>query len=199
MANQPALRWEALDERLLKDIYDSDQAIYPAPELTYSRLRSWVDAYPELCLSLRSGPSAWGANTLSDDTTNTTVHASIIVLPLQQPFWDMLRRADISEHDVDSESMFPPLEDSGVHAREEKFEVGLHVFHIERSPSFATVWKGAKFTVLALEEIRRRVPRIFKSWDVVGYTGEDSSDPCFHPDILPTVGVVMRRESGARF
>lgn len=155
------MRWETLDNALLRDIYDSDQAMYPAPALSYDRLKSWVDACPELCLCLRSGDAGPG--------TDKTVHGSILVLPLRQPFWDRLRQAGISEHDVDAASMFPP----GAGGGGGTVAVGLHVFHVERSPSFAEVWKQARFTVLTLEEVRGRVARLFASWDVVGYSGKE--------------------------
>lgn len=154
--------------------------MYPAPQLTYARLKSWTVACPELCLSLRTDPSAL------DTTAEETVHGIVIVLPLRHPFWDRLRLCDISEHDVDAASMFPAHVDS-LAGGEEKVEVGLHVFHIERFPGFAKVWKHSKFAVLALEEIRSRVAGSFKTWDVVGYSGEKP-----HPPTLTTLTFCRR-------
>lgn len=167
MSSELALRWETLDESLLKDIYDSDQAMYPAPDLTFACLKSWTDACPELCLSLRSKPT-------DSDTVaaNETVHGTIIVLPLRQPFWDGLRLADISEHDIDAASMFPSSDVDSVAGGAEKVKVGLHVFHIERFPGFTQTSKHVKFAPLALEEIRSRISESFKPWNVVGYSGE---------------------------
>lgn len=175
MSSDPAPRWEPLDDHLLKEIYDSDQAMYPAPELSYARLKSWAAACPELCLALRSEPS-------TTSEADETVQGLIIVLPLRQPSWDRLRLAEISEHDVDAASMFPPsvVDDSVAEGGdEEKAAVGLHVFHIERFPGFVEVWKESKFTALALEEIRCRVADLFKAWHVVGYSGEKPQPQMF--------------------
>lgn len=173
MASNPDFLWQTIEDHSLKDVYDSDQAIYPCPQLSYDRLKSWVDACPELCLCLRRG--GLEPNAYLKCSENDTIYGLIIVLPLRQPFWDRLRHANIEEHDVDAMEMFPPLSSgSGLHAHGEggRTKVGLHVFHIERSPSFSAVCKDTGFTALALEEIRGRVAGTFKSWDVVGYSGE---------------------------
>lgn len=181
MANPPALRWQTITDVLLKEIYDSDQAMYPAPQLTYDRLKSWVDAFPALSLCLQRGRAE--ASTHQESAENDAIHGLIIVLPLQQPYWDKLRRADIEEHDVDAMKMFPPLSASATrpHAQGSKTKVGLHVFHIERFPRFAATWKGARFTELALDEIRGRTTEAFESWEILGYSGESTDDAhCFN-------------------
>lgn len=173
MANTPALSWKTVNEGHIKDIYDSDQAMYPAPQLSYSRLRGWVDACPELCLCLQRGNLE--TSNQAGIAQNDAIHGLIIVLPLRQPYWDRLLCGDIEEHDVDALEMFPaPLKNElSAHPwKGNKIKVGLHVFHIERFRDFGSISKGTSFTPLALEEISGRVMKTFQSWEVVGYSGE---------------------------
>ena len=178
-------RWEVIDESLLRYTYDADQAIYPAPRLTYDRLRSWVDSCPEVCVVLRR--RGLGARddsqpqVSSSSAVSPSVFGTIIVLPLLSEFWARLVAeeqtetvtkpggASLQEHDIDPRKMFPP---SDCALGDEKAEVGLHVFHIERFPGFK-MWEGRRlgFTQLALEEIRGRVDSRFPSWTVMGYSG----------------------------
>ncbi|ROW14505.1 hypothetical protein VPNG_03174 [Cytospora leucostoma] len=151
--------WEVIDDFLLKYTFDSDQAIYPAPSLTYDRLRSWVESYPELCIVLRRGdgqddsqPQVSAASAVSE-----SVLGAVIVVPLLGKYWVQLIAEDplLQEHDVDPGEMFPPRADT---EGSEQVEVGLHVFHIERFPGFTTDdGRGHGFTQLALEEIGGRV------------------------------------------
>lgn len=165
--------WKSVDDRLLKETYDSDQAMYPAPELTYDRLKSWIDARPELCLSLQRDLPASDSNQLQNSEDDDT-HGLIIMLPLLRSYWERLINGEIEEHDVDASEMFPARSNWQLQAHEEtqKAQVGLHVFHIERYPGFSPTRHGATFTALALDEIRSRVLKGFVSWEVVGYSGE---------------------------
>lgn len=166
---EPCLRWETVSEPLLKEIYESDQTIYPAPELTYDRLKTWAAACPELFLSLRCGDEEEIGGPLT--MTSGSLLGVIITIPLQKAFWDDLLTNNIKEHDVDSGSMFPPRSKSNVGGRE-KTEVGLHIFHIERFSGFAAVQKDTRFTEEALQEVHNRIAENFRSWEVIGYSGE---------------------------
>lgn len=156
--------------------------MYPAPLLTYSRLKSWIDSCPELCIVLRRGHDDGKPQASSAATVAESVLGTIIVVPLLARYWARLTgegKSEIGtpsegtlmqEHDVDPSEMFPP--GTGAQGRE-KAEVGLHVFHIERFPGFAAAAEGRKirFTQLALEEIHGRVVTRFPSWSVMGYSG----------------------------
>lgn len=165
--------WEAIDASLLRYTYDSDQAIYPAPSLTYDRLRSWVESYPELCIVLRRGdgqddsqPQVSSGSVVSD-----FVLGAVIVVPLLRKYWVQLVAEDplLQEHDVDPREMFPLRAGTEGSARA---EVGLHVFHIERFPGFMKDdGTGHGFTQLALGEIGDRVGAMFPSWSIMGYSG----------------------------
>lgn len=162
----PPLHWEPIDDRLLEEIYNADQAIYPAPLLTYERLRSWAAACPEMSICLRRHdpePAAQGV---------------VIVLPVREKYWGRLVTDELKEHDVDPSNMFPPGAaadgSDGAHGHPEKVKVGLHVFHVERySPSSVGDGGGRMppFTPAALEEVRSRAGERFPSWEVVGYSG----------------------------
>lgn len=157
----PSPRWEPIDDRLLEEIYTADQAIYPAPLLTYKRLRSWAAACPDLCMRLRR-PGA-------------TSEGVVIVLPVTGNHWERLISGELREHDVDPSEMFPPSAagGDGTHGHLGAVKVGLHVFHVERYPPPAG--QGARetprFTPAALEEVRSRAGERFPSWEVVGYSG----------------------------
>lgn len=177
----PSAQWEVIDESLLRYIYDSDQAMYPAPILTYDRLGSWVDSCPELCIVLRRGRDDSQRQAPSASTVADFVLGTIIVIPLLRKYWAQLTgegkqetgtpftNTILQEHDVEAGEMFPPR--TGAQGSQ-KAEVGLHVFHIERFPSF-TGEEGRKigFTQLALEEVCGRVGARFPHWSVIGYSG----------------------------
>lgn len=158
-APPPPPHWEPIDDRRLEEIYTADQAIYPAPLLTYQRLRSWAAACPDLCICLRRRdpePIAQGV---------------VIVLPVREEFWGRLVAGELREHDVDPSDMFPAAGDEA-HGHPEVVRVGLHVFHIERySPSAGNGGKAPPFTPAALDEIRSRIGVKFASWEVLGYSG----------------------------
>lgn len=186
-ASSPWAHWEPIDESFLEYTYKSDQAMYPAPLLTYSRLESWIEACPELCVVLRRGHGK-GQPQASSAAAAESVLGSIIVVPLLGEYWARLTGEGKSlrsgtppdeatlmrEHDVDPEVMFPPR--TGAPGGE-KPEVGLHVFHIERLPVSTSggeedeKWRRVGFTRLALEEIRGRVAARFPHWSVMGYSG----------------------------
>ncbi|KAJ4389815.1 hypothetical protein N0V93_007287 [Gnomoniopsis smithogilvyi] len=175
MASPPAVVWRTVDENHIKDIYDSDQVMYPAPQLTYGRLKSWVDACPEICLCLQRGNL--DTNTHPAISPKDAILGLVVVLPLRQPSWDRLLRGEIEEHDIDAAEMFPAPPNSEIPAYGEgsKIKVGLHVFHIERFPEFASFYRGKSFTTLALDEVRGRVMDTFQSWEVVGYSALTAS------------------------
>lgn len=160
----PPPHWQPIDDRLLGEIYTADQAIYPAPLLTYERLESWAAACPKLSICLHRHDSELAARGV------------IIVLPIREDCWGRLIVGELKEHDVDPSDMFPPDAAAGggggIHGHPEKVEVGLHVFHVERYSSIARdSGRTPPFTPAALEEVRTRVGERFPSWEIMGYSG----------------------------
>lgn len=156
----PPPHWETIDDRLLEEIYTADQAIYPAPLLTYERLRSWAAACPDLCICLRR----------HERDHEPALQGVVIVLPVREEYWGRLVAGELREHDVDPSGMFPPAADDEAHGHPGPVRVGLHVFHVERySPSAGDGGKAFPFTPAALEEVRSRAGE--KSWEVMGYSG----------------------------
>lgn len=180
---QDSYYWQTVNDRLLKDTYDSDQAMYPAPELTYDRLKSWIDACPELCICLQRDQTESDSNQLKKSGNDDT-HGIIITLPLFRSYWERLINEEIEEHHVDASEMFPPRSNtqSQAHGEIQQAQVGLHVFHIERYPGFSPTRHGTTFTAMALDEVRRRIRLGFLSWEVVGYSGELDDDNTFKVD-----------------
>lgn len=163
-AGPPPPRWEPIDDRLLSAIYTADQAIYPAPLLTYQRLSSWAAACPDLCVCLRRQGTGH----------DHAAQGVVIVLPVTGEHWGRLVAGELREHDVDPSDMFPlaAAAADGAHDNLELVKVGLHVFHVERYSQSAGDARGAPpFTLAALEEVRSRVGERFPSWEVVGYSG----------------------------
>lgn len=171
----PPLRWEVIEMSFLKDIYESDQAIYPAPELSIDRLTSWAAARPEFFLCLRHDDKDQDA----DLTQAGACYGVIITVPLMKQHWEkLLGMADrdhgdakhatsehvFREHHIDAATMFPSSEDQN--------SVGLHVFHIERFTSFTNACQKTSFTDIALQEIQNRVAKNFPQWTIHGYSGE---------------------------
>ncbi|KAI3402199.1 hypothetical protein diail_128 [Diaporthe ilicicola] len=158
-------QWETIDDALLQEIYAADQAIYPAPLLTYDRLRGWMDACPDLCIRLcRRGPAP----------AEFATEGVVIVLPVVEACWGRLLAGELREHDVEPAEMFPPARPGGGHS---VVTVGLHVFHIERYSSSSSCSSSARgggrtpgFAQVALDEVRSRVRASFPSWSVVGYS-----------------------------
>lgn len=117
-----------LNYDLLRRIFASDQAMYPAP-LTFERLKSWVDVYPELSIVFyddnyeHPDPKDPHPNDPDVDTDANPDSSSagkeaaalgvIIVLPiLSEPYWSDLLVGKIKETDVDVGVMFPSRDDS---------------------------------------------------------------------------------------
>lgn len=162
-SDQPSPQWDNIDDSLLEEIYNADQAIYPAPLLTYERMRSWATTCPDLSISLRR----------HDSGQEPAVQGLVIVLPVLEEYWGRLVAGELREHDIDPSVMFPSAGATGAaDDQPEVVRVGLHVFHIERySPSAGGGGRTPPFTLTALEEIRSRVGGTFPSWEVVGYSG----------------------------
>ena len=144
------VRQQRLSEHLLLQIYASDQDMYPAG-LTYDRLKDWVEHSPELSISFEAP--------VGDGSSYVPVGA-IIVLPLIRPEWENLLGGTLKEPHIESKSMFPG---------EEKVDVGLHVFHIERFDTFHRLGVAGRFTEFALEKIQSAAAA--KPWIVLGYSG----------------------------
>lgn len=160
---QPLPRWDPIHDRLLEEIYNADQTIYPAPLLTYQRMRSWATTCPDLSICRRRHGSGH----------DPAVQGLIIVLPVLEDYWGPLVAGELREHDIDPSGMFPSAGAAGAAENQpELVRVGLHVFHIERySPLAGGGGRTPPFTLTALEEIRSRVGGTFPSWEVVGYSG----------------------------
>lgn len=174
------LRWEPLDETLLREVWASDQAMYPAPELTYGRLKNLIDACPELSICLRrygqeQPEAARTSSAITASAPESSVYGLIIVWPLPSgSHWHQLLRHEIEEHDVKAVMFPPPAPNNATDGTTATIPIGLHVFHIERFPGFQPVSKDTGFTRVALQEIHRRVEELekFKSWEIVGYSGK---------------------------
>lgn len=162
-AKTPQTAWGLVPASLLKHIYASDQAIYPAPDLSFARLQSWAAACPELFLCLANENTDASHQAINSDP-GAAFDGVIIVLPLLRDAWEALLTGHVREHDIDPARMFPPTMNGKM---EGFFEVGLHVFHVER---FAGRSRSG-FAALALEKVKS-VAEQFRGWDVVGYSGE---------------------------
>lgn len=159
-SDQPRPQWDNIDDSLLEEIYNADQAIYPAPLLTYQRMRSWATTCPDLSICLCRHNSG----------QEPAIQGLVIVLPVLEQYWSRLVAGELREHDIDPSGMFPSAGTTG--AADDLVRVGLHVFHIERySPLAGGGGRTPPFTLTALEEIRSRVGGTFPSWEVVGYSG----------------------------
>ncbi|KAG8167976.1 hypothetical protein KVR01_003665 [Diaporthe batatas] len=156
---QQLLRWDPINDDVLEEIYKADQAIYPAPLLTYERMRSWATSCPDLSICLRR----------HDPGHEPAAEGLVIVLPVVEEYWGRLVAGELREHDVDPDRMFPPAGAAAAVADGplETVQVGLHVFHIERDPSGG---RTPGFTPKALDEIRSRVGERFPSWRITGYS-----------------------------
>lgn len=161
---QPFPRWHPIDDSMLEEIYKADQAIYPAPLLTYERMRSWATSCPDLSICLRRRESG---------RDHPAAEGLIIVLPVAEGYWGRLVAGELREHDVDPGSMFAPAGTAGpADGHLGLVRVGLHVFHIERysPPAGGGGGRTPRFTLEALEEVQSRVGERFPSWQVIGYS-----------------------------
>jgi hypothetical protein len=148
-----------ITDDVLYDIYASDRDDENPGELPliYDRLRDWIDASPNLSICFRA-KSVYGRGTVCIGV--------VIVLPLLRRYWEDLLVGKLKEPDIEALTMFP-REDM------EEPEVGLHVFHMERSEAFRTISKLNHFAEFALEDISLRANT--RDWVVLGYSGRSSS------------------------
>ncbi|KAI9765551.1 MAG: hypothetical protein M1839_005417 [Geoglossum umbratile] len=151
------IRRMPLSEEVLRDIYFSDQSMYPAP-LTYDRLQSWVKVCPELALS-------YVAPTKDKDATEPPiVIGAAIVLPVQGKYWRDLVVGKIKEIEIDAATMLT------IQTGE---EVGLHIFHIEKFDSWQQLGEGfdgklrpfAEYVTADMGEIVLQ-----RGWKVLGFS-----------------------------
>ncbi|KAI8287567.1 hypothetical protein K4K60_012323 [Colletotrichum sp. SAR11_57] len=142
---------EGLDDSMLEDIFASDQNIYPAP-LTLDRLRSWTEAAPELaqCFWFTAVRSEWMSWPLA---------GTIIALPVLSSFWRDLLVGRLKETDIDPATMFPGENDQDA-------EIGLHVFHIERTDEPQTTMKLPGFGRFAMNSVVEAAAEV--GWKVIG-------------------------------
>ncbi|KAK3297787.1 uncharacterized protein B0H64DRAFT_441220 [Chaetomium fimeti] len=172
----------AIPDAVLRAVHVSDQAMYPVA-LPYARLRTWVDACPELSVCFREGGSndgggggGGGGGGSGGAAVADAVMGVVIVLPLRKGCWEDLLSGRLKEPDIEPGSAFPGSGLGGCGGDEGsdeggdgegKEEVGLHVYHIER---FETGCGGAGkkgFCEFALGEVMRRV-QARPGWKVVG-------------------------------
>jgi hypothetical protein len=153
----PWIQRETIQDEVLREIYASDQDIYPAP-LTYDRLKSWAAACPELSISFRVTP------TDDDVDTTSSLVGVVIVLPLIRKYWEELRAGKLKEVNIEPATMF---------AKAPAVDVGLHVFHVERFDAFGPLGKLRHFAEFAMENARDIARK--NEWRVLGYSGIDSS------------------------
>lgn len=144
----PSIHKTTISDDVLGRIYASDQDMYPAP-LTYERLKSWVEACPELCICFQAPLEGGGFAPVG----------AIIILPLLGRRWEDVLVGKLKETDIDPASMF---------AEDGDADVGLHVFHIERFDA-CTRTGLPYFAESALETIRDIVQK--KRWNILGYSG----------------------------
>lgn len=148
-----------IPDAVLRAVYASDQDMYPVA-LSYSRLRAWVDASPDLSICFQDSAAA--------------VAGVIIVLPLQRRHWEDLLVGGLKEPDIEPESIVFLGDGSGGALGEKEEEVGLHVYHIERFDVIAAeCGEGAerrRFSEYALAEVVKRVENR-PAWKVVGMSG----------------------------
>ncbi|KAK0741803.1 hypothetical protein B0T21DRAFT_120017 [Apiosordaria backusii] len=176
-----------ISDEVLRAVYASDQEMYPAG-LSYDRLCSWVAACPEMSI-------CWSS-------PKTGVLGVVIVLPMLREYWEDLLVGKLKEPGVDAELMFPhdnkkkQLESQSVVAgarqigngrvsngrsggmqeeKEERQEVGLHVYHIERLAVEPPTAKQKRFSEIAIEEVTRRAAEK-KGWKVVGLSALTATD-----------------------
>jgi len=149
-AKAPWIQRTRISEQVLKEIYASDQDMYPAP-LTFERLKSWVDACPALSICFQATHDG-----------NTIPIGAVIVLPVAREYWEDLLVGKLKEIEIDPATMFAP---------EGEADVGLHVFHVERFSTFARFghMQLGHFAEFALEDTRHIVQE--KGWNVLGYSG----------------------------
>ncbi|KAM7183633.1 hypothetical protein V8F33_013463 [Rhypophila sp. PSN 637] len=168
-----------ISDAQLRDVYTSDQEMYPAP-LPFERLQSWVHAAPDFSISLYplKDDTSWAAD------NNVTPVGIIIVLPLLRPHWEKLLVGKVKETAIEAGTMFPstidPLDDQGHDDGGEEVEVGLHVFHVEKfksaAPSASKATSGGSerkgFAELAVDEALERArmtsTKEGKKWRVCG-------------------------------
>ncbi|EXF80020.1 hypothetical protein CFIO01_00916 [Colletotrichum fioriniae PJ7] len=155
-APAPHLNQCPMTDEVLKGIFASDQDMYPAP-LTWDRLRSWTTAAPELatCFFLPADADA------GDNGSTQTLVGAVIALPILTSSWRDLLTGEVKEVDVDAETMFPRDGD-------ERSEVGLHVFHVERFDVPETRGKVRGFAETSMRAVITAAER--KGWSIIGYS-----------------------------
>ena len=158
---------ERIDEYELRQIYASDQELYPA-QLSLATLRSWVEASPTTSLSFRLRGAGDDAATARGLDRRAGV---VVVLPLVERHWRRLLAGAVKETEIDPRNMFPGAGAAALTtaAREQEREVvGLHVFHVERFEAFPAHKLGSftRYAMAAVEAAARAMP-----WEVVGYSG----------------------------
>lgn len=149
----PWLKRGPIGDDILKKIYASDQDMYPAP-LTYSWLKSWVSACPDLSLCFSAAPEDNGGG-------EPVPVGAVIVLPLKKEYWEAVLTGKLKETSIDASTMFA--------GSTELVDVGLHVFHIERFKQTASLGRLRHFAEFALEDTREIVDG--KPWNILGYSG----------------------------
>jgi hypothetical protein len=152
----PSVKRMGVNEELVKEIHSSDQDIYPAP-LTYGRLKSWIDACPELSISYKI---------FIDESGNPTPLAGVLIaLPIKPTHWKDLLVGNLKEWNI-LPSMFATND-------QKSLDVGIHIFHIEKynawNKEIGKVDGRRSFAEMALGDVAEIVEK--KGWKILGYSG----------------------------
>ncbi|KAK1689619.1 hypothetical protein BDP55DRAFT_545856 [Colletotrichum godetiae] len=170
-----ALEQGPMTDEVLRGIFASDQDMYPAP-LTWDRFRSWTTAAPEMatCFYLPAGAG--------ESSDAQTLVGAVVALPILAPAWQDLLTGEAKEVDVDAGTMFPRDDD-------ERSEVGLHVFHVERFGVPAARGKVRGFADVSMRAVIAAAEK--KGWSIIGYsalTATPEGRRCFEKMGLEATG-----------
>jgi hypothetical protein len=162
----PAVYRSGIGKDMLRNIFNSDQSMYPAP-LAYERLKSWVAACPELSILYKTSTSG----SADDEGTSAPdesflVAGVIVVLPIKTRHWHDLLEGRLKETDIDPHSMFANTDAA-------ESDVGLHIFHVEKFDAWNSSvgkfdgWQPfAEFSLADVVEVAET-----KGWQILGYSG----------------------------
>jgi hypothetical protein len=152
----PSVKRMGVNEDLVKEIHTSDQDIYPAP-LTYERLKSWVDACPELSIAYKI---------IIDESDSPPPLAGVLIaLPIKAAHWNDLLIGNLKEWNI-LPTMFVTDDLTNT-------DVGVHIFHFEKYDAWNKGigrFDGLRpFAEFALGDAAEIVEK--KGWKIAGYSG----------------------------
>lgn len=111
-------------------IIASDREVYPTPDgLTLEVLHTWYAKHPELGMVFA-------------DAVTGAIAGSCVVVPLSKHGWEQLTQGHLSEAALGADTLFDADRDD---------EIGLHVYHIEKTPTYPA--DLPRFGLVALEAL----------------------------------------------